>query len=79
MLGVRLWGIVDKARIKLEGFLRDERGDVNVVSIVILIGIAVLLAAFFKDQIGDLLENLFRTITGNAENIVDTSVGGSGN
>ena len=79
MLGVRLWGIVDKARIKLEGFLRDERGDVNVVSIVILIGIAVLLAAFFKDQIRDLLENLFRTITGNAENIVDTSVGGSGN
>lgn len=70
MLGVRLWSIVDKTRIKFEGFLRDERGDVNIVSIVILIGIVVLLAIFFREQIQGLLETLFGTITQNAEDAV---------
>lgn len=74
MLGVRLWSVVDKARIKFEGFLRDERGDVNIVSIVVLIGVAVLLAAFFKDQIGELLNHLFTMITGNAENAVNQGI-----
>ncbi|MBS4967311.1 MAG: flagellin-like protein [Lachnospiraceae bacterium] len=70
MLGVRLWSVVDKARIKFEGFLRDERGDVNIVSIVVLIGIAVLLAIFFQDQIKALLKSLFDTISTNAGNVV---------
>ena len=34
------------AKYRLNAFLRDEEGDVNIVSIVVLIGIAVLLAVF---------------------------------
>ena len=49
----------------------DEEGDVNIVSIVVLIGIAVLLALFFKDQIHDLLDSLFKTISGNATKAVE--------
>lgn len=70
MLGVRLWSVVDKARIKFEGFLRDERGDVNIVSIVVLIGIAVLLAIIFKERIEGLVKSLFDTISTNADNLV---------
>lgn len=51
-------------------FLTDEQGDVNVVSIVVLIGIAVLLAVLFREQITALLESLFSTISGNATNAV---------
>lgn len=64
------------AKAKLNKFLRDERGDVNIVSIVVLIGIAVLLAIVFKDKIGELLTDLLETIKGNATGAVNTPVGG---
>ena len=64
------------AKAKLNSFLRDERGDVNIVSIVVLIGIAVLLAIVFKDAIGELLTDLLKTITGNATDAVNTPADG---
>lgn len=59
-----------KARLAFSKFMCDEEGDVNIVSIVVLIGIAVLLAVFFKGQIMDLLTNLFGTITEKANSAV---------
>ena len=55
---------------KLNKFLHDEKGEVNIVSIVVLIGIAVVLAIVFKDAISNLLKSLLNTISGNAENAV---------
>ena len=54
------------AKIKTNEFLYEEDGDVNIVSMVVLVGIAVLLAVFFKDEIKGLLETLMGTIRGNA-------------
>ena len=54
---------------KLGKFVRDEKGDVNIVSIVVLIGVAVILAILFKDAIGDLLSNLLKSIQGNADGL----------
>ena len=50
------------AKQKVKKFITKENGDVNIVSIVVLIGIAVLLAVVFKDRIGELLRNLFDSI-----------------
>ncbi len=47
---------------KVRNAFTDETGDVNVVAIVVLIGVAVGLALFFKDQIAGLLGRLFGTI-----------------
>lgn len=55
-----------KARLAFSKFMCDEEGDVNIVSIVVLIGIAV----FFKGQIMDLLETLFGTIKDKANSAV---------
>lgn len=62
------------AKAKLNKFLRDERGDVNIVSIVVLIGIAVLLAIVFKGAISNLLTNLLDTIEQNATNAVGQEI-----
>lgn len=62
-----------KARLAFSKFMCDEEGDVNIVSIVVLIGIAVLLALFFKDQIHSLLDSLFKTISGNATKAVENA------
>lgn len=45
-------------------FLADEQGDVNIVSIVVLIGIVVLVAMLFRDRIELLVGNLFDIIEG---------------
>lgn len=55
----------------LENFFQNEDGDVNIVSMVVLIGIAVLLAVMFKTQISDLLKTLFGTITDNATKAIN--------
>ena len=51
-----------KTRQMVTNFFYDEQGDVNIVSMVVLIGIAVLAAVFFKDKIRTLIDNLFKTI-----------------
>ena len=66
LMVMKLW-----AQAKMQRFIRDERGDVNIVSIVVLIGIAVMLAIVFKDAIADLLDSLLETITGNAKDAVN--------
>lgn len=59
------------AKIKTNEFLYEEDGDVNIVSMVVLVGIAVLLAVLFKDSIKELLETLLDTIKGNAEDAIN--------
>lgn len=58
------------AKLKMRKFFSDEKGEVNIVAIVVLIGIAVLLALVFKRQIEALLDTLFKTITKNADKAV---------
>ena len=64
------------AKFKIRKLFSDEKGEVNIVAIVVLIGIAVLLALIFKDQIESLLETLFGTITDNANDAVGGGGGG---
>ena len=53
---------------KLNKFAHEEKGDVNIVSIVVLIGIAVVLAIIFKDAIVGLIQGMLNTIQTNADN-----------
>lgn len=62
------------AKIKFMELMYNEDGAVDIVAIVVLIGIAVLLALVFQDQLEGLLATLFDTITGNATD----AVGGAG-
>ena len=40
-------------KAKVQKFFQKENGDVNVVAIVVLIGVAVVLALIFKDEISN--------------------------
>ncbi len=64
------------AKFKLRQLFTDEKGEVNIVAIVVLIGIAVLLAIVFRQKIEELLETLFGTIQGSATDAI--APGGSG-
>lgn len=55
---------------RLQSFAKEEKGAVDIVAIVIMIGIAVLLAILFRTQIENLLNTLFDTITQSATDAV---------
>lgn len=57
----------DKA---VEAF-RDEKGAVDIVAIVVMIGIAVAIAVLFRKQIKTLIETLFTNITTKATTAVN--------
>lgn len=71
MQNIAILGLMVKN--KIASLFTDEKGEVNIVAIVVLIGIAVLLALIFKDNIETLLDSLFGTIEENAV----SAVGGS--
>ena len=54
-------------KAKVQKFFQKENGDVNVVAIVVLIGVAVVLALIFKDEISKLLRSLIKTFSGKAQ------------
>lgn len=56
------------ARVK--AFLKEEKGAVDIVAIVVMIGIAVVLALVFRNAIKDLLDSLLQTISGNAKQAI---------
>lgn len=51
---------------KVSNFMSDERGDVNVVSIVVLIGVAIVLALLFRKGIAKILNSLLNSIASKA-------------
>lgn len=59
------------AKMKLRAFMTKENGEVNIIAMVILIAIAVLLAVLFRKQIGNLINNLFKSINDNVGKVTE--------
>lgn len=59
------------AKAKAQAFFSKENGEVNIVAIVLLIGIAVLLAIVFRGYIENLLKMLFGQINNSAKEAID--------
>lgn len=55
---------------KVNEFLYREDGDVNIVSIVVIIGIVIIIAGVFRTQIKTLIETLFTDITKSAKDAI---------
>ena len=66
LLVTKLW-----LQAKLNKFMHNEKGEVNIVAIGVLIGIAVALAIIFRGYIGNLLNRMF----GSIDNKVDNAIG----
>lgn len=58
------------AKGKLQKFFYNEEGEVNIVTTVVLIGIAITLALVFKDGIKSLLDTLISNISTSAQNAI---------
>lgn len=58
------------AQTKWNKFRKEERGDVNIVSIVVLCGIVIALAIVFRDQLAKVIEHVLQTVQGRADSVV---------
>lgn len=58
------------AQRKLEKFMYNEKGEVNIVTIVVLIGVAVVLALILKDRLIELINTLMNNIDAGAANAI---------
>lgn len=61
-----------ETRIFINKFLYDEEGDVNIITMVILIAIAVALAALLRKNIKELVDSLFKSINNNSSSLGET-------
>lgn len=49
-------------KARLNSAVRDEKGAVDLITIIVLIAVVMILVVVFKDQITNLINNLFDTI-----------------
>lgn len=69
MMMTNLMVLATMARLRLKEVFCDEKGEVNIVAMIILIVIAVMLALLFREQIGELVNKLFESIKGKEEDL----------
>ena len=58
-----------KAVTGFKALARDQRGDTNFISIVIVLGIVVALAVLFSTQANTLVADMWNKITGNVSGL----------
>lgn len=56
---------------QLKKIVSDERGEVNVVAIVVLIGVAIALAIVFKEGISELLTSMIGGLQDKADTAME--------
>lgn len=55
---------------RLNAIKTDESGGSEMIAVVVMIGIVVLLAVVFKDQIADLVSNIFDKTSTGVDNVM---------
>lgn len=60
-------------RIRAVNWFKEQNGGVTVIEIIIILAIVIALGIFFKDQIIDLANSIWNSISGNESNVTDFS------
>lgn len=62
------------AQAKWNKFRKEERGDVNIVSIVVLCGIVIALAVVFRKQLASLITNVMSEVETKASKVATEEI-----
>lgn len=58
-----------QAKAKMMNALKDERGEVNLIAILLIIVVVVGLVIIFRDSITTLINNIFKNINKEVEKV----------
>lgn len=56
-----------RAKERMKEFLQEEKGGAEIVSVIVLVAIVILLAVFFRSQLGTLVNKIWGGISGKAD------------
>lgn len=85
LLNAEVWMMIQARRAKerilntVTGFFKDEQGDTNMISIIIILVIVVALAIVFRKNIAALANNLWNQIFTDTNDAAKTSINQIGN
>lgn len=65
------------AKMKAEGFLKSEKGEANIIAVILVLAIVIALVVVFRENIEKIVNKIWSSISGNLDNAVQT--GGLGN
>lgn len=63
-----------KAMNKIQELWKQEKGGSEIVAVIVLIAVVMLLAVLFKEQLGNLVENIWNSINSNANGVVTNGI-----
>lgn len=61
---------------KVKSFLKEEKGGAEIIATIVLVAVVVLLALFFKDQITEMVNNIWGAVSGREGDITSPIDGG---
>ena len=56
---------------KVKAALKDERGETNIIAIIIILAIVIALAIIFRNQIMALFNKIWNSLFSNVDNAID--------
>ena len=56
-------------RLKWDAFTREEHGAGEIIAVVVILAVVIALGILFHEQIGNLFNQLWSTVTGQADDV----------
>lgn len=60
------------AKMKAEGFLKSEKGEANIIAVILVLAIVIALVVVFRKNIETMVNKIWDSISGNLDNAVQT-------
>lgn len=70
-LSAKMYVKMDYLKGKVYDFLHNERGEANIIAIIIVIAIVVALAIVFRENIKNLFDGIWAKINANVQGLPD--------
>lgn len=59
----------------VKNYMKEQRGEINVIAIVLLLVVVIALVIIFRDQITGLVRNIFGRVEAGAGEFMDDTLG----
>lgn len=63
-----------EAKMKMEGFLKNEKGEANIIAVILVLAIVIALVVIFRKSITNMVNEIWSEISGNMKD----ATGGTG-
>ncbi len=67
-----------EAKMKMEGFLNNEKGEANIIAVILVLAIVIALVVIFRQSITKMINKIWQEITQNMANATGGTSGMQG-